>query len=501
MTSQKTIQPSSTLWLKILIAVIFILGAGIRLYDVTDEPLEFHPARQLRSAIIARSIYYKNNPDIPRQKILFAVSEANQRGLIEPSIMENLSVIAYRLLDGEEIWVGRLFAITFWLLGGLALYAFSKEFGSLAGSIISLSVYFLLPFSVYATRVLMPDPMMVAFTVISMYCLYKWETKHTYPWAILTGLATGFTIFSKSVAGFILVVPYAVFILSSVGLKAALKNMQVWLILVLSALPIGGFTYYGYVIDGRMASQFVGRFYPNLYTSPSLYVNWLAIIEDNSSLIALTLGLIGLVLIDSAKLRALLAGWWGGYLLYGLIFPHHISTHSYYHLPLVPILALSLASLTTKIEDLINQTPRKTFNWAVVILAYVAFASFNLWSVQNELDSVDYRLHRERLEHIGELTTAPPKKAVVALTDDYETSLELYGMRTFRHWPSRGEMQITQASFEELWKIKTRGVHFFVILDLAEFDKQTELKERLVGSYPIYEQGEGYLLFDLRVAK
>jgi 4-amino-4-deoxy-L-arabinose transferase-like glycosyltransferase len=347
----------------------------------------------------------------------------------------------------------------------------------------------------------MPDPMMVAFTVISMYCLYKWETKRTYPWAILTGLATGFTIFSKSVAGFILIVPYAVFILSSVGLKAVLKNMQVWLILVLSALPIGGFTYYGYVIDGRMVGQFVGRFYPNLYTSPLLYVNWLAIIEDNFSLIALALGLIGLVLIDSVKLRSLLAGWWGGYLLYGLVFPHHISTHSYYHLPLVPILALSLASLTTKIEDLINQTPRKTFNWAVVILAYVAFASFDLWSVQDELDSVDYRLHRERLEHIGEVIKATAKTGTIALSDDYEASLQFYGLISSRHWPSRGEMQITQASFEELWKIKTRGVHFFVILDLAEFDKQTELKERLVESYPIYEQGEGYLLFDLRVAK
>jgi 4-amino-4-deoxy-L-arabinose transferase-like glycosyltransferase len=226
MTSQKNKQPGSTLWLKILIVVIFILGTGIRLYDVTDEPLEFHPARQLRSAIIARSIYYKNNPDIPREKILFAVSEANQRGLIEPPIMENLSVIAYRLMGEEEIWVGRLFSIAFWLLGGWALYALSKEFGSLTGSIVSLSLYFLLPFSILATRVLMPDPMMVAFTVISIYCLYTWEKKRTYPWAVLTGLVSGFTIFSKSVAGLILIVPFAVFILKAEGLKSALKNLQ-----------------------------------------------------------------------------------------------------------------------------------------------------------------------------------------------------------------------------------------------------------------------------------
>jgi 4-amino-4-deoxy-L-arabinose transferase-like glycosyltransferase len=499
MTSQKNKQPGSTLWLKILIVVIFILGTGIRLYDVTDEPLEFHPARQLRSAIIARSIYYKNNPDIPREKILFAVSEANQRGLIEPPIMENLSVIAYRLMGEEEIWVGRLFSIAFWLLGGWALYALSKEFGSLTGSIVSLSLYFLLPFSILATRVLMPDPMMVAFTVISIYCLYTWEKKRTYPWAVLTGLVSGFTIFSKSVAGLILIVPFAVFILKAEGLKSALKNLQVWVILLLSALPIAGFTYYGFAIDGRMAGQFTGRFYPNLYTSPSLYANWLANIADNFSLIALILGMVGLALVADKKLRWLLAGWWGGYFLYGLVFPHHISTHSYYHLPLVPILALSLAPLASRIADLLNHTPQKTFNWAVVILAYVAFISFNIWSVWDELGSVDYRLSRERLEHIGEVIAATSQTSTLALTDDYEASLRFYGFLSSRHWPSRGEMETIQASFEELWDRKTLGVHFFVVLDLAEFDKQSELKERLLERYPIYEQGEGYILFDMRL--
>ncbi|MGD8456180.1 MAG: glycosyltransferase family 39 protein [Anaerolineales bacterium] len=501
MTSPKNNLSGNTLWLKILIVVIFILGVGIQLYDITDEPLEFHPARQLRSAIIARSIYYKNNPEIPREKILFAVSEANQRGLIEPPIMENLSVMAYRLMGSEDIWIGRLYSIAFWLLGGLALYSLTKEFGSLAGSIVSLSLYFLLPFSVLATRVLMPDPMMVAFTVISIYCLYRWEKKRTYPWAVLTGLVTGLTIFSKSVAGFILIVPFAVLILKTDGLKAALKNIQVWLILLLSAFPIAGFTYYGFAIDGRMEGQFVGRFYPNLYTSPSLYANWLAIIEDNFSLVALILGVVGLALISDKKLRWLLAGWWGGYLLYSLVFPHHISTHSYYHLPLVPILALSLAPLASKIADLLNHTPQKTFNWTVVILAYVVFVSFNLWSVWDELGSVDYRLTRERLEHIGEVITATSKTSTLALTDDYEASLRFYGFLTSRHWPTRGEMETTQAPFDELWDRKTMGVHFFVVLDLAEFDKQTELKERLFESYSIYEQGEGYILFDLRIGK
>jgi 4-amino-4-deoxy-L-arabinose transferase-like glycosyltransferase len=348
----------------------------------------------------------------------------------------------------------------------------------------------------------MPDPMMVAFSTISIYSIYQWEKKRTVRWAVFTGLATGFTIFSKSLAGIILVIPFAVFILSTEGLKNALKNRQVWLILILSALPIAAFTYYGFFIDGRMADQFIGRFFPNLYTSPSLYVNWFGNIETHFGLITLILSVVGLALVKEKKLRTLLISWWAGYIVYGFIFPHHISTHSYYHLPLVPIMAVSLTSLASRLADLVNQTPQKSLNWGLITAAFGIFVFFNLWSVKNELNSVDYRLVRERLEHIGGVINASPKKSTVALTDDYEASLRFYGMISSRHWPSRGEIEVTNATrgeeaFEDIWREKTYGVHFFVVLDMEDFDKQPELKDQLYDNYEIADQGEGYILFDL----
>ena len=34
--------------------------------------------------------------------------------------------------------------------------------------------------------------------------------------------------------------------------------------------------------------------------------------------------------------------------------------------------------------------------------------------------------------------------------------------------------------------------------DFEEFDRQSQLKERLFGSYPVYAEGDGYLIFDLK---
>jgi hypothetical protein len=42
------------------------------------------------------------------------------------------------------------------------------------------------------------------------------------------------------------------------------------------------------------------------------------------------------------------------------------------------------------------------------------------------------------------------------------------------------------------------GRDLFLVTNFAEFDRQPDVKEILSDTYPIYDQGEGYLIFDLR---
>ena len=44
--------------LTLLVIGILLLGLGLRLYDLTDQPIDFHSTRQLRNAVVARAIYY-----------------------------------------------------------------------------------------------------------------------------------------------------------------------------------------------------------------------------------------------------------------------------------------------------------------------------------------------------------------------------------------------------------------------------------------------------------
>ncbi len=47
----------------IVLTFLFSIALTIRLYDLTDLPLDFHPTRQLLSAIKARALFFETQPD------------------------------------------------------------------------------------------------------------------------------------------------------------------------------------------------------------------------------------------------------------------------------------------------------------------------------------------------------------------------------------------------------------------------------------------------------
>ena len=128
---------------------------------------------------------------------------------------------------------------------------------------------------------------------------------------------------------------------------------------VLGILPGAAYIIYGVWIAGFLGQQFGGRFIPSLFLSPSYYLGWVGMLNLVVGGVTLMLALIGLFFlrddparyIETAggnvrdeKLRFML-GLWAGYALFGLTFNYHISSHDYYSLPLIPIVALSLAPL------------------------------------------------------------------------------------------------------------------------------------------------------------
>lgn len=213
------------------------------------------------------------------------------------------------------------------------------------------------------------------------------------------------------------------------------------------------------------------------------------------------LALLSLFLIRDRALRIFLYGLWGSYILFGLFFNYHIATHDYYHLPLIPIVGLSLAPLGDWFFGrLAESTPQRWTRVAVYLL--LIFGLFSVaWDARNQMKAVDYRPEAAMWAEIGEQFEANAR--IVALTQNYGSRLEYWGWQGSLNWPHVGDGAFTNVrggatSFDERFDRFASKMSYFLVTDFDEFDRQPELKERLFNFYPILFEGDGYLIFDLK---
>jgi len=90
---QKPFFASSRVVLALTLFLLFGVALAIRIYDIMDLPLDFHPTRQLFSAVKARGMYYETLPDVPEWQREFAIQQWKTKVTIEPEILERLPFI------------------------------------------------------------------------------------------------------------------------------------------------------------------------------------------------------------------------------------------------------------------------------------------------------------------------------------------------------------------------------------------------------------------------
>lgn len=502
--NNKKIVLSSNIWIGLGIALILLAGLGIRLYDLTDLPLDFHPTRQLFSALKARGLYATFATDMPDWQRQVAIRQWQQIGIIEPPIMEFLAAQTYRF-TGVQLWVPRLYSIIFWILAGIPLYLLVRQLTNspLAG-LVALAIYVSLPYGGIASRSFQPDPLMVACIITSWWAMFSWFRKPSWRWVILAGGFSGLTILVKNLSVFLVLPPLLLLIWERYR-WSAWRAPQTWVILTLTALPAGIYTVYGVWIDGFLKGQFGGRFFPQLWKDPVFYIRWLGQIDRvGGSRYLFALGLIGAFLTEEATHRRWLLTLWAGYFALGFAFSYHYMTHDYYHLPLIPLLAITLSPLITYgVKKLQAQRLHWLGQSILLGLVVVLFAN-NLWDIRVTLKRNDYRHEAAYWASLGEKLR---NGNVMALTHDYGYRLNYWGWKDASIWPTQGDLYLRElmggSSEDALREFQNsiQGYDYFLVTLLGEFENQPALKQVLEQNYPLLEKGDGYLIFDLKHPK
>ncbi|HET6845578.1 MAG TPA: glycosyltransferase family 39 protein, partial [Anaerolineales bacterium] len=352
-----------------------------------------------------------------------------------------------------------------------------------------------LPFAVQASRSFQPDPLMTAALVAGVYFLYRWSEEPRWTWALLAAGFLGLAVLVKVVIAFMVAGAAVALVLSTLG-KRFWRSPQVW---VMAAVMIAPALIYYVIGNPSRSTEYVFAWTVQLWQlirSPHFYADWLGFAGGLVGVTLLFLSVAGTMLAP-ARYRAALLGLWIGYLLYGLALPFQMFTHSYYHLQLVPVVALGLAPVA---QALLNAATQMTRPWRIAaLIPILAFAAYESWAARSVLVAENFDAAPKFWQTVG--SAVPLNADVTALTQDYGFDLMYWGWRKVRLWPlatNLSDLRAPNRAPAEQFKEITAGSRYFLVTAFGQLDSQPGLA-KILAAYPVAAQGDGFILYDLGV--
>jgi hypothetical protein len=485
-----------------LLVIIFIIGFFTRLPRITERGFTFHSIREYRSALIARQFYYKDRTDLSERKR--RVLEAQYKPWLEPPIMEKVNAFAYAIAGGERIWIPRIISIFIWLAGGLGLYLLAARLLPISSALCALAFYLYLPYALIASRSFQPDPLMVALMIFSLYAILLYHESPSVRKLVIAAVVSAAAITIKPPAAFFI---FGVFLALLISRGNARKELISRNTIIFVAVAIGlGLLYYiiSYIVSPRIISQADGSFVPQLLFKKILYVGWHLQLGAVFGYPILVVVLTGLFFIKPGTPRAFILGAWCAYVVFGLIFTYHIYSHSYYHLPLIPIAAISFGALTGELIVRAYNTSPKT----IARIALLLICIFAVVRTVRDAELVYYETEEEVAAAVKMGDKVNHSIKVVTLDWTYGRRLEYEGWIAGKTWPSKAgfALQFRGKKIQDSVSIFKKEYlpwkpEFFIITRLKDFDGQPYLKQWLDDNYLLYATDRLYRIYDLRKEK
>jgi hypothetical protein len=457
-----------------VLGLLMIAALAIRISQLDQSIVRFHPTRHYRSAVLARACYYDRAPGIPEWAK--AVADANRvmQPAGEPPVMEWLACGAYLAAGQENIVIPRALAALAWVAGAIPLWSIVARIASPTGAALAATIYLFLPYGIVASRNFQPDPLMTLASLCAIAALLRYHERPQRARFIIAALLIG-------VAG--LIKPMSVFLTMpaiAAVVWAATRGRSLFELLKLAGagliLPV---LYYGYsaIAGSLVRDQMRMRFEPHLIATAFFWEGLARMASRVETLPLLALTVVGAIVGTHRLARSLLAGLLAGYLAFAIAFTYHMPTHDYYHLPYIAVVAIGMGVLFARVESRIP---------AMVVYglcAAIAIAgSLVAWPRLHEANAAEFeRIYRE----IGELTAHDTRS--LFLDTEYGYALMYHGQISGDSWPNRDDLAAEAIDGRPSVNAETRyvrdyadwGPRYFVVTDLGSLEASPDLQEML----------------------
>jgi 4-amino-4-deoxy-L-arabinose transferase-like glycosyltransferase len=229
------------------------------------------------------------------------------------------------------------------MIGAVFVTLISSQVSGRGGALVAALFFLVWPYGVVASRAFLPEPLMIALMAAGFWAAFHWHAQRDrWEWAVAAGLLCGLSIYIKPVAAFFLVPALAVLVLSGEKIRQIIRRPQIWAMALLVLVPYGIYHIDGVYIQKYLVGQLSLRFFPQMWLDPAFYLRWIGNLGRVAPFEIILAAVLGTFIIKRPSARAALLAMWVGYFVYGMALSHHISTHDYYHMPLLPVMAIGL---------------------------------------------------------------------------------------------------------------------------------------------------------------
>ena len=471
-----------------LLSIVLLVGFGVRLYKINNPIADWHSFRQADTAAVSR-LYIKNGIDLlhPRYYDLSSTQSRmfNPEGyrFVEFPIYNALHALLAKNFTffSLEVW-GRLLTILFTEISAIIVFLLGNRFVGKWGGLISAFFFLFIPFNIYFTRVILPEPMAVCFALTAVYLFVRYidlgKDRYLYFSAVLFFMATlikPFLLFYT--------IPLIYLINKKYPLKKVLKEPKLLIkYLLFSAIILIPFFAWRAWMSNFPAGIPGWKWMLNgdgIRFRPAF---WRWIFGERLGI--MILGVWGLVLfyfgvLSQKKGQQFINFFLLGLFAYVCLFATVNVRHDYYQTIAIPAIALALA------QGAMYLWAAKDFNKRLSRLLLIFSILFMLSSAAYQIKEF-YKVNHPELVEVGkEVDMLLPKDAIIIAPYNGDTAF-LYQTKR-RGWP------VIDTSVEQIIK---RGASYYVSVSLNDTDtKMIEAK------YETVEKTASYIIIDLTKPK
>ncbi len=470
---------------KVILGVILLLGLIVRLYRLDFPLADWHSWRQADTASVSR-IYVEELKNTGSLNLLYPryydISTA-QSGIFNPNGYRFVEFPIYNAAHAVltyvfpfwtlEMW-GRLLSIHCALGTALGLYFLGKWTAGKWVGLLSALFYLLIPFNIFFTRVVLPEPAATLFAVWALVFFFQFTS-------IKKDMFLYIGAFSYAIA--LLIKPYVIFygvpmliiLLNEHGFKKIFKIKKYWYALAIAFIPLllwrawisqypEGIPFWKWAFNGDEI-----RFRPAF---------WRWIFGERIG--KMILGIWGLIpfsfgILASTKKKILIPGLLSGMLLYVVVVATANVKHDYYQTLLIPSIALTLAYGSATLWN--NKTFSKFVSRGLLLFSLL----LGLGSSAYQIRDFYLVIHPEIILAGEAVDKIVPKDALVIAPYNGDTAF-LYQTRRFG-WP---------VIDRPLPQLIDKGARYYVSVN---YDDVTN---KIMTEYEIVEKNEKFVIVKLK---